>query len=232
MRSGWSLAAALLVAAACSDGNGTPHVDGDADLDVGVEPDGDPGTDPGADPEADPGLDPGSEPDAADDVVEEADAGGEIVYTDEDPDVVIDEWEMYTLKLHGPPGSYGEMETYYIWFHPWSPNEVVLNTFDANAQVLADGGGLPLALDEGAPIESGSSSWVMAGEYIVLNRGGAGNWVGVTDRYLGLRFQVDGSWHYGWARLDIDAAPTRFVVKDYAYQSASGMGLTAGAGRP
>jgi hypothetical protein len=124
------------------------------------------------------------------------------------------------------------METYYIWFHPWSPNEVVLNTFDSNAQVLADTGGMPLALDEGAPIEASSSSWVMAGEYIVLNQGGTGNWIGVTDRYLGLRFQQAGIWYYGWARLDIDATPTQFVVKDYAYQSAGGVGLIAGAGRP
>jgi hypothetical protein len=228
IRKAWILVAALLVAAACSDGGGNADVDGDVEVDVGVEP----GDDTGADPGTDPGVDPETEPDAIEDAVEEEIVEGEIVYTDEDPDVVIAEWEMYTLKLHGPHGSYGEMETYYVWFHPWSPNEVVLNTFDANAQVLADGGGLPLALEDGNPIEASSSSWVMAGEYIVLNRAGTGNWVGVTDRYLGLRFQVDGSWHYGWARLDIDATPTQFVVKDYAYQSAAGVGLAAGEGRP
>jgi len=230
MRNGWKLViVTLLVAAgtsACSEEKGDADIGMDVEIDSGQDTEGDSGSDPAADPDAD--VDEGIDEDADAD----GDVEGEIVYTDEDPDIVIDEWEMYTLKLHGPPGPYGEMQTYYIWFHPFSPAEVVLNTFDTDAQVLAGGGGLPLALEEGAPIEAGSTSWVTAGEYLVLNRGGTGNWVGVTDRYLGLRFRLDGTWRYGWARLDIDAAPTRFVVKDYAYQSVMEIGIAAGEGRP
>lgn len=44
-----------------------------------------------------------------------------------------------------------------------------------------------------------------------------GNFLGVTDKYIGLRFQISGANHYGWVRIDLNSAATSLVVKDYAY---------------
>jgi hypothetical protein len=35
------------------------------------------------------------------------------------------------------------------------------------------------------------------------NEGSRGQWRNVTKRYLGIRFQVNGQFHYGWARLNV-----------------------------
>lgn len=56
-----------------------------------------------------------------------------------------------------------------------------------------------------------------------------GNWQGgVTDKYLGLRFQADGNTYYGWARLDCGADHHSFTIKDYAYNSTPDEMIVAG----
>ncbi len=221
----WTLFGAAMLCATLAFGGCEGDDSGGDDDDDGEVDAGTGGTGTGGAGVVDAGSDADS-PDAS------GDAGGEVIYTDVDPDFVMAEWEVYALKLHAPAEGYGQPETYYLWFHPWNPNEVLLNTFDSDCQALAAGGGLPLALDLGAPIDASATTWSTPNN-VFLNQGGAtGNWVGVTDRFLGLRFKLEGSWHYGWARLDIDATPTGFVVKDYAYQSVPEVGLSAGDGMP
>ncbi len=57
-----------------------------------------------------------------------------------------------------------------------------------------------------------------------------GNWNGVTDKYLGLRFQAGGSTYYGWVRLDVGGTTSAdvFTVKDYAYNSTADAAINAG----
>jgi len=165
------------------------------------------------------------------------DAGGTdtgssaVVYTDVNPDKVVSTWSDYELRLDHAPGSYGEPGTFSLWFH--DTPEVVINAFD-EAEVLSDSGGLPLALAKGDAIGDAPATgkWSLPA-YAALNGSGAtGNWIGVKDKYLGLRFKKDGKWAYGWARLDVDAPPTNFVLKDYAYASTPNTGLKAGDGSP
>jgi len=64
-------------------------------------------------------------------------------------------------------------------------------------------------------------------------RGTLGKWANVKERYLGLRFQIKGRVHYGWARLNV-----RFVngvgvgiaatMTGYAYETIPGKGIIAG----
>ncbi len=171
---------------------------------------------------------PGDDDDNDDDTADD-DTGHEesTVYTDVDPDVEYTEWDCYVFKLDSSmPDHEGE---FYVWKHP---DNVQIASYDENSHVLVDGGGLPMALEEGAEIGETSGTWTSAYlAYLALNNWGAeGNWIGVTDRFLGLRFLRDGSWYYGWARLDIDEPPTHFVLKDYAYQDAPGVAIDAGAG--
>ncbi len=55
-----------------------------------------------------------------------------------------------------------------------------------------------------------------------------GNWSGVTDKYLGLKFMIGTQVHYGWARLDVSLNGTSFTIKDYAYDTIPNMGIEAG----
>ncbi|MBI1316970.1 hypothetical protein GC167_08960 [bacterium] len=52
---------------------------------------------------------------------------------------------------------------------------------------------------------------------------------GVVDGYVGLRFVVDDSLHYGWMRLDVSANGKQVVVKDAAFNTIADSGLYAGS---
>jgi hypothetical protein len=61
----------------------------------------------------------------------------------------------------------------------------------------------------------------------------SGQWENVQDRYLGLRFQVKGQTHYGWARLNVkvarppDASITA-ILTGYAYETVPNKAIIAG----
>jgi hypothetical protein len=68
----------------------------------------------------------------------------------------------------------------------------------------------------------------------VYNPGGTfsgGNWVNVQDRYLGLKFQIKGKTHFGWARLNIAVHGTSVIgtLTGYAYETIPGKAIIAGA---
>jgi hypothetical protein len=57
-----------------------------------------------------------------------------------------------------------------------------------------------------------------------------GQWMKVTDRYLGLRFKIHGKIHYGWARLSV-REQGRFItatVTGYAYETTPNKSIIAG----
>lgn len=165
-------------------------------------------------------------------------ADAQIIYTDEDPDFVLTEVGDYELDLDGNSAvdftlhligtaSGGQA----IRFYPATGNEVLGSTSYSGAYFL------PFALDADAEINGSQTLWngtinASSGGLGVLTLawgGSYGNWTSdVTDKYLGLRFNVDGSTHYGWMRLDVVANAGGFTVKDYAYNSVADEGLLAG----
>lgn len=95
----------------------------------------------------------------------------------------------------------------------------------------------PLAMQAGETIGGdiewqayGSIFWVFAQQY----SSGAGtpvqrgNWRGETEKFAGLRLEVDGEKYYGWLRMDVDSFTSQFTVKDYAYQSIPDSFILAG----
>ncbi len=66
-----------------------------------------------------------------------------------------------------------------------------------------------------------TQSFITAGVYKYLGFGNAGPWGGgVTDGYVGVRFQLDGATtHYGWILLDVAAGSTSFTIKAYGYDT-------------
>lgn len=151
----------------------------------------------------------------------------QIRYTDVDPDDTTDTWNKYSFHFLRNHDSlhYGDSGTFDIWKHP---TEVVLNSLDQDCQALCDAVGLPLAMDKGQTISSVSTFWVHP-SYISLNSNGTtGHWIGVNDKYLGLRFKFNGQRYYGWARLEVASDASFFIIKDYASETLAGQGLNAG----
>ncbi|GDX51758.1 hypothetical protein LBMAG27_08050 [Bacteroidota bacterium] len=55
-----------------------------------------------------------------------------------------------------------------------------------------------------------------------------GNWLGVQDKYLGLKFKIGASNYYGWARLNVDTVNWSFTIKDYAFNAEPDSQILAG----
>ena len=57
-----------------------------------------------------------------------------------------------------------------------------------------------------------------------------GQWVNATNRYLGLKFEIRGRIHYGWARLSIryDNFTFTATLTGYAYETIPNKSITAG----
>ena len=56
----------------------------------------------------------------------------------------------------------------------------------------------------------------------------AGNFLGV-DGFVGLKFDVSGATHYGWARVEVSSGGDTLIVKEYAYEATAGSSIQAGA---
>jgi hypothetical protein len=57
-----------------------------------------------------------------------------------------------------------------------------------------------------------------------------GAWANVRNRYLGLKFQIAGKTHYGWARLNVERNTFHFAVAltGYAYETTPDTPIKAG----
>ncbi len=55
-----------------------------------------------------------------------------------------------------------------------------------------------------------------------------GDWLGATDKFLGVKFAAGANTHYGWVRLDVAADASTITIKDWAYNSAADNAINAG----
>ncbi|MFC2111003.1 T9SS type A sorting domain-containing protein [Bacteroidota bacterium] len=149
----------------------------------------------------------------------------QIIYTDLTPDSVYTGWDVYVLKFDTSLST--DDGEFYIWKHP---TNVQINSYNQNCFVITDLVGYPMALNAADSIGPSSGNWTTTqSAYLNLNdNGSAGNWINVTDKFLGLKYKNGNNWYYGWVRLDIDAAPNQLVIKDYAYQSTANLAIVAG----
>lgn len=97
----------------------------------------------------------------------------------------------------------------------------------------------PFALSSGATISNSQSIWIPNNGYNQsLNFSNClyGNWCNpTTDKYLGLRFEIGGETHYGWARLSVYNIPgvgdypnTGWAITGYAYEETANTSILAG----
>jgi hypothetical protein len=55
-----------------------------------------------------------------------------------------------------------------------------------------------------------------------------GDWLGETNKYLGVKFSIGANTHYGWIRLDVALDATSAVIKDFAYDATPDAPILAG----
>lgn len=58
-----------------------------------------------------------------------------------------------------------------------------------------------------------------------------GNFLGVTDKFLGAKFTIGATTHYGWVRLDVSDGSVGLLtmtIKDYAYNGTADADILAG----
>ena len=98
------------------------------------------------------------------------------------------------------------------------------------------------ALMKGANIGPSAhfSSSVARGEVVVersvtsqsasIHRTYYGQWQNVSDRYLGVKFLINGATHYGWIRLTVDmTGKTPATITAYAYETVANQKVGAGS---
>jgi len=167
-------------------------------------------------------------------------ANAQIQYTDIDPDKTFsnpndsigidlngDAIMDFGIKLRS--GIFSSVQYYSVGFINFNSNSAIGDTviFGTNTY------GSCYALNSNAPInntvkwinESGGSA--LAGMY--TTGGTWGKWLGVMDKYLGLKLRIGANTYYGWARLDIAADAKSFTIKDYAYEQTPDLQILAGA---
>jgi hypothetical protein len=100
-------------------------------------------------------------------------------------------------------------------------------------------GNLALALKKGAIIGSGKDIFRSGTRMMARiayshdgNGGYSGFWAHATNRYLGLKFSIQGETHYGWARLTVYVVQgpsyVRSTITGYAYETVPNKPIAAG----
>jgi hypothetical protein len=101
-------------------------------------------------------------------------------------------------------------------------NQVVYNAYGAVAMKAGMGIG-PLDAFKGGKEQMAFSSHNISHAF--------GSWVNVTNRYLGVKFNIKGETHYGWVRLTVQTLGGLIItptLTGYAYETLPNTPITAG----
>jgi hypothetical protein len=104
------------------------------------------------------------------------------------------------------------------------------------------GPGYASALIRGAAISSQAQFGTSNGQSLLMEKASCvysdkchvhGNWVGNhPNRFIGIRFLINGQAHYGWARVsvrfDYDDEVIKTTLTEYGYEQDAGVGVLAG----
>jgi hypothetical protein len=142
---------------------------------------------------------------------------------------------IYTAKnIQISPGT-----NYYLDLNNSGTTDVTITNYSSNASILqahpatgnflsdfgSDSGLWVRALKKGARIDGrykdSATAWM-------AQFGCSGYWCDVTNRYMGVRFQINGKAHYGWARLSVNYSPIVAKLTGYAYETIANKPIIAG----
>ncbi len=186
-------------------------------------------------------------------VMKEADS--QAVYTDIDPDTVInldgehgyidinndDEFDFRFFKFTGTESTYwGDYFSYFYYIHvaPQTLQNAIAGVY---AVIDPSYGGFtayyPFAFSFGEAINDtltfqNNDFQILAGriEFEGLAVEDRGFWYPQNiDHYVGVRFlDKDSCTHYGWIRCDVKSGGDTLIIKDYAYELKCDVGILAG----
>jgi hypothetical protein len=89
--------------------------------------------------------------------------------------------------------------------------------------------GYPSALSSNEIIDSTSTfvdEGVMGGDHELIMEDA--DWPDGFNRYLGLKFNISGEVHYGWAKIKISTDYAAFTISEYAYSATAGEAINSG----
>jgi hypothetical protein len=159
-------------------------------------------------------------------------ADAQVVYTNVTPDSTLNAGEIFNLDLNNDAvADFKLLQKSGVYASYFSYDAVAVYALNGpNALDTAGGNGTAAAFDAGITIDQ-TLNWVDSTEaamqtppvsnglalYLPAFGQGIGNFMGVTGKFLPLRFDVGTSRYYGWVRLDVAADARSFTVIDYAY---------------
>ena len=186
-------------------------------------------------------------------VIAGSNVNAQIVYQDINPDVVVNIANPnYALDFNNdaiPDVGFGVAQV----SGSTSYSGIPITYQGTYAGVSAGGGGVQMALTGSAtstmssnvaPLNNGalvsgaamfSSGGLLAGDItITIPLLGQtypyqfGEWLGVTDKFLGVKFTAGANTHFGWVRLDVSAGADVITIKDYAFNATPNGAINAG----
>jgi hypothetical protein len=106
----------------------------------------------------------------------------------------------------------------------------LLDAGPSRGNYVEGSGGRPFALKRGEGVGAPWNSNPAELMALATSNKAAGNWVNVNDRYLGVKFQIKGKYHYGWVRMTVEVTGPSInaTVDGYAFETIAGKSIKAG----
>lgn len=162
---------------------------------------------------------------------------GQIIYTDIEPDFTsFNVGDNYNLDLNNDGIDDFNLKSFYeadyYWFEIKSSNSInaiiATNPWYSNPMPLESGYEVFEIVSYAYPSVSYNTwGFFTTGDCFGGEIGCYYDWKLNGDKFLGLRFLINGQTHYGWARLNV-VSQTQWVFKDYAYNATPNKPIIAG----
>ncbi len=169
-----------------------------------------------------------------------AEANGQVIYTDEDPDFLGEIGSEFVIDLNNDGISDVTLMGMGVQ-NSYSSFASVIADIDEDNVKLIGTSDEAAALDSDVVISMGTPGGFISNSGDPIKLGGfysyfstsytssSGLWLGATDKFIGIQFKSDiGDTHYGWIRLDVNETATGFTVKDYAYNATPDAAINTG----
>lgn len=148
-------------------------------------------------------------------------AQAQVIYTDETPDLVVD-GTTTNIDINND----GQMDIGFNQTNAAYNYATLVTPSGSTAQVLKTG--VADALSGGTSIGSSNTTWGSVDGLLESGWTGSGNFGGAGDKYLGVRFQISGEYHYGWVLINVPSDASNITIKSYAYQGTANTSLITG----
>jgi hypothetical protein len=183
-------------------------------------------------------------------------AQAQIVYTDIQPDSVLNRGEAILINMNNAGKAEFNIRNHFFAYsssgYLYQYNMMLLNPNDSNeflgiqSAITTSTSStylyVPNPLQANDNIGPNESFWTEGSSYgfffasVKYNNSygsvniQAGKFLNKEDAYVGVRFSLPSGtdWHYGWIRLDVPNDST-IIVKDFAYESHAGKAIKAGS---